>query len=279
MRYHNRRSMEWRPHPFGDKVGCGTRIEHPMNKRSNITIEIVKMVALARGGGALLGTAKGWFLEFRLIPVLLWSYTAVILGTAVAIVDIGGFDATWFAVALALGGLIQGWETHAINEIYDWRSGTDQVDGARALSGGSRVRNFGLLDERGLWLIFAVSSAAIAALTAWVVVARAPWLAILILIGYALGIAYTVPPVDRLSALRRRVARRFPGRPPIRTWSIRDPDTVPRPRSDRRPVRPRARLHGDVDDAPLPRCTDGRGRGASQADHGGRHRISQLKAL
>src|SRR5207247_2121169 len=117
------------------------------------------------------------------------------LGTAVAIVDIGGFDATWFAVALALGGLIQGWETHAINEIYDWRSGTDQVDGARALSGGSRVRNFGLLDERGLWLIFSVSSAAIAALTAWVVVARAPWLAILILIGYALGIAYTVPPI------------------------------------------------------------------------------------
>src|SRR5439155_79288 len=84
-------SMEWRPHPFGDKVGCGTRIEHPMNKRSNITIEIVKMVALARGGGALLRTAKGWFLEFRLIPVLLWSYTSVILGTAVAIVDIGGF--------------------------------------------------------------------------------------------------------------------------------------------------------------------------------------------
>src|SRR5207302_419579 len=101
MRYHNRRSMEWRPHPFGDKVGCGTRIEHPMNKRSNITIEIVKMVALARGGGALLRTAKGWFLEFRLIPVLLWSYTAVILGTAVAIVDIGGFDATCFALGIA----------------------------------------------------------------------------------------------------------------------------------------------------------------------------------
>ncbi len=61
-----------------------------MNKRSNITIEIVKLVALARGGGALLRTAKGWFLEFRLSPVLLWSYTAVVLGTAVAINDIGG---------------------------------------------------------------------------------------------------------------------------------------------------------------------------------------------
>src|SRR5204863_1003276 len=180
MRYHNRRSMEWRPHPFGDKVGCGTRIEHPMNKRSNITIEIVKMVALARGGGALLRTAKGWFLEFRLIPVLLWSYTAVILGTSVAIVEAGGFDATWFAVALALGGLIQGWETHAINEIYDWRSGTDQVDGARALSGGSRVRNFGLLDERGRRLIFAVFRPAIAPPPARALGAPGPWLRILL---------------------------------------------------------------------------------------------------
>src|SRR3977135_2522062 len=46
-----------------------------------------------------------------------------------------------------------------------------------------------------LWAFFAVSSAAIAALTAWVVVARTPWLAILILTGYVLGIAYTVPPI------------------------------------------------------------------------------------
>src|SRR2546430_1944800 len=181
MRYHNRRSMGWRPHPSGDKVGCGTRVEHPIHERSNITIEIVKMVALVRGGRALLRTAKGWFLEFRLIPVLLWSYTAVVLGTAIAVSDAGGFDTRWFVVALALGGLIQGWETHAINEIYDWRSGTDQVDGPRALSGGSRVRNFGLLDERGLWLIFVVSSVAIAALTAWVVVARAAWLPLLYL--------------------------------------------------------------------------------------------------
>jgi 1,4-dihydroxy-2-naphthoate octaprenyltransferase len=166
-----------------------------MNKRSNITIEIVKMMALVRGGGAFLRTAKGWFLEFRLIPVLLWSYTAVVLGTAIAVREIGGLDALWFAVALTLGGLIQGWETHAINEIYDWRSGTDQIDGPRALSGGSRVRNFGLLDERGLWKIFAFATIAVGVLTTWVIIGRAAWLAVLILAGYALGIAYTVPPI------------------------------------------------------------------------------------
>jgi len=140
------------------------------------------------------GKAKGWFLEFRLIPVLLWSYTAVVLGTAVAYLASGSLNFLWFLVALALGGLIQGWETHAINEIYDWRSGTDQP-GGRALSGGSHVRNLGLLDERDLWWIFVISSVAVAALTAWVVIERAAWLALLIIAGYALGLAYTAPPV------------------------------------------------------------------------------------
>ncbi len=141
------------------------------------------------------GKAKGWFLEFRLIPVLLWSYTAVVLGTAVAFFASGSLNLLWFVVALALGALIQGWETHAINEIYDWRSGTDQI-GGRALSGGSHVRNLGLLGERDLWWIFALSSVAVAGLTAWVVLERAAWLAVLIVAGYVLGLAYTAPPVS-----------------------------------------------------------------------------------
>src|SRR5205823_2397741 len=195
MRYHNRRSIEARPHPFGDKVAFGTRIEQAMAERSNITIEIVKIVGLIGGGRDWSRTAKGWFLEFRLIPVLLWSYTAVVLGTAVASADLGSFDRLGFAVAFGHGGLIQGWATHAINEIYDWRSGTDRIDGPRALSGGSHVRNLSLLGEGDLWLIFAASSGAIATLTIWVVVARAAWLAMLVLAGYILGVAYTVPPI------------------------------------------------------------------------------------
>jgi 1,4-dihydroxy-2-naphthoate octaprenyltransferase len=152
-------------------------------------------VALIGGGGAWARKAKGWFLEFRLIPVLLWSYTAVVLGTGLAAWTTGGVDIPSFAVALGLGGLIQGWSTHAINEIFDWRSGTDRIGGDRALSGGSRVRNLSLLDERDLWVIFAASSAAIAALTLWVIVARGAWLALLILTGYVLGVAYTAPPI------------------------------------------------------------------------------------
>jgi 1,4-dihydroxy-2-naphthoate octaprenyltransferase len=130
-----------------------------------------------------------------MIPVLLWSYTAVVLGTAVAYNQGGTVNPVWFLVALALGGLIQGWETHAINEIYDWRSGTDRVDGGRALSGGSRVRNLGLLSERDLWSIFAFATVAVVGLTSWVVLARAPWLALLIGSGYVLGLVYTLPPI------------------------------------------------------------------------------------
>src|SRR5256885_531319 len=194
MRYQSRLSMKRRPHPFSDNLGCGTPIGHRIPEASNITIAIVKLMATVPRGRDWARRAKGWFLEFRLIPVLLWSYTAVGLGTGVAFRASGTLNALWFVVALALGGLIQGWVTHAINEIYDWRSGTDRVNEGRALSGGSRVRNLDLLEERDLWWIFAVSTAGVAALTAWVILVRAPWLALLIVGGYALGLAYTIPP-------------------------------------------------------------------------------------
>lgn len=139
--------------------------------------------------------ALGWFFEFRLIPVLLWSFTSVVLGTALAYEETGKFDPGLLAVALALAGLVQGWVTHAVNEIYDWRSGTDRDPRPRALSGGSKVRNLGLLTERDLWTIFAVSSVAIVLLAAYVALFRAPWLLLLIGVGYGLGVAYTVPPV------------------------------------------------------------------------------------
>ncbi len=139
--------------------------------------------------------ALGWFLEFRLIPVLLWSYTSVILGTALAWWERGVFDPGLLVVAMALAALVQGWVTHAINEIYDWRSGTDQDGRPRALSGGSKVRNLGLLAERDLWIIFAASTVLVAVLAAYVTLARAAWLLLLIAVGYVLGVAYTLPPV------------------------------------------------------------------------------------
>ncbi len=138
--------------------------------------------------------AKGWFLEFRLIPVLLWSYTSVALGTALAFFERGVFDPWRLVLAMALAGLVQGWVTHSVNEIFDWRSGTDRDARPRALSGGSKVRNLGLLGERDLWTVFGVSSVAVLILGVYVAAAYALWLLALVGMGYLLGLAYTLPP-------------------------------------------------------------------------------------
>ncbi len=139
--------------------------------------------------------ALGVFLEFRLIPVLLWSFTAVILGTALAFHETGVLDWRWFLATLAIATLVQGFATHSVNEIYDWKSGTDRADVPRALSGGSKVLNRGLLTVRGLWAVFAASSALIAILTSYLVAARTWAVLAFVLPGYLSGLLYTMPPV------------------------------------------------------------------------------------
>jgi len=137
----------------------------------------------------------GVFLEFRLIPVLLWSFTAVTLGTAIASHTRGGFDAPVYVITLAVAMLVQGFETHAVNEIYDWQSGTDLAPVPRVLSGGSKVLNRGLLTVRELWTVFAVASALIGILTAYLVLVRSWWILAFVLPGYLSGLVYTAPPI------------------------------------------------------------------------------------
>ena len=167
----------------------------PIAELSNITIAIVIQLSQTNHSRPLRRWIHGGFLEFRLIPVLLWSYTAVALGTALALAEGASLDIWRLVAAMGLAGLVQGWVTHSINEIFDWRSGTDRDGRPRALSGGSKVRNLGLLTERDLWLLFVGSSLAVLALGTWVTVAGPAWLGLLIVVGYALGVAYTVPPL------------------------------------------------------------------------------------
>lgn len=139
--------------------------------------------------------ATALFLEFRTIPVLLWSYTAVALGTAIAAADTGRFDPTVFLLAMATATLIQGFETHAINEIYDLQSGTDLYPSPRILSGGSRVLTAHLLTVRGMWAVFAASSVLISITTAALVLLTGPPIAAFVAVGYTAGLLYTLPPV------------------------------------------------------------------------------------
>ena len=74
---------------------------------------------------------RGLWLELRVIPVLLWSFSAITLGTALA--ARGGILHGWYYLgAVALGVLIQGVLAHTVNEIEDWRSGTDRHGSPRS---------------------------------------------------------------------------------------------------------------------------------------------------
>lgn len=137
----------------------------------------------------------GLWLEIRVIPVLLWSFTAITLGTALAWHDGGGITIAGYLAAVAVGVLLQGLVAHSVNEIADWRSGTDRDPSPRVISGGSKVIASGLLRPRDLAVVGAVAAVAAAALG---LVAAALWGWVLVAYGAA-GLAgavlYTLPPV------------------------------------------------------------------------------------
>ncbi len=137
----------------------------------------------------------GLWLEIRVIPVLLWSFTAITLGTALAWHDGGGISVPGYLTAVAVGVLLQGLVAHSVNEIADWRSGTDRDPSPRVISGGSKVIASGLLGTRELR---AVGIVAAVAATAIGFLAAATWGWILLAYGAA-GLAgavlYTLPPV------------------------------------------------------------------------------------
>ena len=137
----------------------------------------------------------GFWLEIRVIPVLLWSYTAITLGTAMAWADGGGISVPGYLVAVLMGVLVQGLVAHCVNEVTDWRSGTDSDPSPRVISGGSKVIASGLLGPRALVAIGVAATLAAAALG---VVAALTWgwvLAVYGGLGILGAILYTLPPV------------------------------------------------------------------------------------
>ncbi|MBU6996755.1 MAG: prenyltransferase [Theionarchaea archaeon] len=133
--------------------------------------------------------AKGLFMEIRIIPVLVWAFTAVLIGTAVAYLETGIFVLGNFALAMIVACLVQAYPTHAANEIVDWLSGTD-AEG----HGGSKVIREGLLTIGELRLIFLGSMGIVGALAAFVAITidvRMVWFGI---VGIAASVFYSIPP-------------------------------------------------------------------------------------
>jgi 1,4-dihydroxy-2-naphthoate polyprenyltransferase len=139
-------------------------------------------------------TLRGLWLEVRVIPVLLWSFSALTLGTALAARD-RPLQVWYYLGAVALGVLIQGLLAHTVNEVEDWRSGTDRHASPRMISGGSKVIVAGLLEPRALWWIFAGAFAATTVIGLALVASRGPVLLPFGLVGVAGAVLYTLPPV------------------------------------------------------------------------------------
>ena len=138
-------------------------------------------------------TLRGLWLEVRVIPVLLWSFSALTVGTALAATE-GSLQVWYYVGAALLGALIQGL-AHCVNEIADWRSGTDRHPSPRVISGGSKVIAAGLMGEGALRVTFAGAFVATTVLGLALVAARGLVVLPFGLVGVAGAILYTVPPV------------------------------------------------------------------------------------
>ena len=137
--------------------------------------------------------AVGVYLELRVVPVLLWSFSAITLGSALAWEGAG--RTRWLVAAWVIGLLLQGAVAHCVNELTDWRSGTDRDPAPRVLSGGSKVLRAGLLTERGLVWMGTVAGVLAIGLGMVVAAERGWWLLAFGALGLLGAIVYTLPPI------------------------------------------------------------------------------------
>ncbi len=133
--------------------------------------------------------AKGLFMEIRILPVFVWAFTAVLVGTALAYLETGTFILRNFTLAMVIACLVQAYPTHAANEIVDWLSGTDFLG-----HGGSKVIREGLLSVKDLKIILLASMSVVIVLAMIIVLTidvRMLWFGI---IGITASLSYSLPP-------------------------------------------------------------------------------------
>lgn len=143
--------------------------------------------------GDPLRSLRGLWVLLRFVPVLTWSMSALLIGVAAAWA--AGY-ANWFHLALMYIGaiLVQGFVTHAYNDITDWRSGTDPAS-PRIMSGGSHVIPRGYFSLRDLGAIGGLSLILALAIGLYLTLAVGPGVAIIVAIGLFAGVFYTTPPL------------------------------------------------------------------------------------
>jgi len=145
------------------------------------------------GPAGFLGWLEGLGRLFRVIPVLSWTVSGFVIGTAVTIRRYGGtVDGAALFLALLAGLLIQGFVAHAFNDYEDWRSGTDTVSPGM-LSGGSKAIPFKLINKEALPLIGTVTLLGAVIIGVYLMYRVGPLMGVFLLIGVWAGIGYSKP--------------------------------------------------------------------------------------
>ena len=138
---------------------------------------------------------KAWFMIFRILAVLVWAVLTVLLSSAIVFYETGKIDWLNFFLVMAIASITQGFPAHIVNEIYDWKSGSDRFKKLGEKSGGSKVIKSGLATIPQLWLMFGITSVLSFSLVALLYLRTDPRSLWFFGIGYFVCIFYTLPPM------------------------------------------------------------------------------------
>ncbi len=141
---------------------------------------------------------KGIFMEARVLAFVNWFLAACFLGTALAYLEFGRIYWEKLAMALIAGFLIQAFPTHALNEIVDWKSGTDKKG-----LGGSKVIKAGILTIADMRKLLFGSTVLIVIILIVALIWNPVLIVILGFIGLGLGIISQLLP-DIVTVIKRR---------------------------------------------------------------------------
>ena len=148
-------------------------------------------------GGAGAGRAALRLLLATRPPFFTASVLPVLLGTAWGYREAGMFDANAFLLALAAVVCAHG-ATNVLNDVYDDLSGADVGNQSRLhpFTGGSRFIQNGVLsrDEMARWGTLLAGVSVLMGLA--LIVLKGPLVAAFGIVGLALGILYSMPPVQ-----------------------------------------------------------------------------------
>ncbi len=128
----------------------------------------------------------------RPVQLVTWTASTVALGALWAPRVLPGWPLALAAVLVG-GILLQGYVTHGLNDLYDWDSGTDQVNVGNYL-GGSRALRQGLVTPAGLMRLVVVAAVAGLALLAWLASWRGAAMGAMGMVALASAVLYSLPP-------------------------------------------------------------------------------------